>query len=401
MNDTQPAPTGGPSDSLPDSVKTASLEGREIYLVGTAHVSKQSVEDVRRAIELIQPDTVAVELCESRYRNIVDRAQWKKTNIAKVIRDGRAMLLLASLIMTSFQRRIGKKLGVTPGAEMVEAIERAQATGAHLVLADRDIQVTLKRTWANLGFFKKLKMLSQLLASLFVAEDIDEQMVEELKKENQLTDILEVLAHEFPLVKGTLIDERDTYLAQMIRSAEGRRIVAVVGAGHVPGILREISLERPLETLRQIPPPTIWPKIIKWGIPVLVVGLLAFGFFRVGTEHSLQSLYIWFLVNGILSALGAALALGHPLTVVSAFLAAPLTSLNPMIAAGWVAGLVQAFVRKPTVADLEDLPEAITSVRGFWRNPVSRILLVVVLSNLGSSLGTFISGGWIAARTLG
>jgi pheromone shutdown-related protein TraB len=400
MNQSQSVEIEEQSTSLPETVKQTSVNGKEIYLVGTAHVSKQSIEDVRRAIQIIQPDTVSVELCESRYRNIIDREQWKKTNIVKVIREGKAMLLLASLIMTSFQKRIGEQLGVTPGAEMVEAINQAKEHGAKLVLSDRDIQVTLKRTWGKLGFVQKMKMLSQLLASLFVTDEIDEKMIEELKNENQLTDVLELMANEFPLVKGTLIDERDTYLAQQIRTAEGEKIVAVVGAGHVPGILQEIKSEKSLDPLVEIPTPTIWPQLLKWGIPIVIIGLFAYGFFSGGTEHSLQSVYIWVLINGLLSALGATIALGHPLTILSAFLAAPLTSLNPMIAAGWVSGLVQAFVRKPTVKDLEELPEAITSVKGFWRNPVSRILLVVALSNLGSMLGTFISGSWIAARTI-
>jgi pheromone shutdown-related protein TraB len=259
----------------------------------------------------------------------------------------------------------------------------------------------LKRTWANLNFWNKLKMAAQLTGSLFVGDDIDEEMIEEIRQEEKLADVLELIAKEFPLVKGTLIDERDTYLSQKIRNAPGDSIVAIVGAGHVPGILKELHEEKPLEPLMEIPEPSLWPKLLKWGIPAAIIALLAYGFLTGDSEKSLQSIYIWILVNGALSALGAALALGHPLTVLSAFLAAPLTSLNPLIAAGWVCGLVQALLRKPTVKDLEDLPEAITSVRGFWMNPVSRILLVVVLSNLGSTLGTFISGSWIAARTIG
>jgi pheromone shutdown-related protein TraB len=213
--------------------------------------------------------------------------------------------------------------------------------------------------------------------------------------------MLGLLAREFPGVKGTLIDERDIYLSQKIRNAEGQTIVAVLGAGHVPGILKAIGEDIPLGPLEQQPTPSFWPQVLKWGIPAAIVGLIAYGFFKDGAQHSLESMTIWVLVNGTFSALGALIALAHPLTILTAFVAAPLTSLNPMIAAGWVSGLVQAIIKKPTVEDLENLPEAITTVKGFWTNPVSRILLVVVLSNLGSTLGTIIGGGWIAGRSLG
>jgi len=386
---------------LPSRVHRIEVQNQEIYLVGTAHVSHESVSDVRQTIEAIRPDTVCVELDEGRYRNLTDQDRWKKTNISEVIRKGKAMLLLSSLMMTSFQRRIGKKLGIVPGAELLEATRAAEDVGARLVLADRDIQVTLKRSWGNLGFIERLKMASQLVAGVFVTEEIDEKTVEELKQEEKLADVLQLFADEFPALKKPLIDERDLYLAQKIRSAEGARKVAVVGAGHVPGILEAIQGDTPLDRLELAPKPSRFSRSLKWAIPILILALLVAGFFRGGMEHSLESVYIWFLINGVLSALGATIALGHPLTILSAFFAAPLTSLNPFIAAGWVAGLVQAFVRKPKVRDLEDLPEAIASVKGFWLNPVSRILLVVVFSNLGSVAGTFIAGSWIAARVFG
>ena len=386
------------AEQIPSRVKRLDLGARQVYLVPTAHVSTKSVDDVRRTIEAVRPDVVCVELCEARYKNILDREGWKKTNIVKVIRQGKAMLLLASLVMAAFQKRIGDRLGVKPGAEMIEAIQGARATDARLVLADRDIQTTLKRTWARLGFWNKSKMLFQLTASLFAGEEIDEETVEQLKEEEKLGDILRLLADELPNLKETLIDERDVYLAQKIRESAGQRTVAVLGAGHVPGVLGHLDREHDLAPLEEVPRAG-WPgKVIKWAVPGLIVALFVYGFLTGGAEQSLESVYIWILVNGVLSALGAAIALGHPLTIASAFVAAPLTSLNPMIAAGWVAGLVQCVVKKPTVEDLEGLPEAIGSVKGFWLNPTTRILLVVVLANLGSVVGTFVSGSWIAAR---
>ena len=390
-----------PAPEVPSCAKKIELDGRQIYLVATAHVSKQSVQDVRDTIDAVNPDSICVELCDSRYRNIMDREQWKRTNIVRIIREKKAMLLLSSLIMSSFQRRIAQQLGVTPGAEMIEGIRLAEKRQAALVLADRDIQITLRRTWSNLGFWSKLKMMGQLMMSLFFVPQIDAETIEEIKQEEQLADVLGLLAKEFPAVKGTLIDERDLYLSQKIRSAEGKTVVAILGAGHVRGILQAIEKDIPLAPLEQQPKPSFWPQLLKWGIPAAIVGLIVYGFFQEGAQHSLESLTIWVLVNGTFSALGALLAFAHPLTILTAFVAAPLTSLNPMIAAGWVSGLAQAILKKPTVEDLENLSESISTVKGFWTNPVSRILLVVVLSNLGSTLGTIIGGSWIAARSLG
>ncbi len=389
---------GNPARRVPDRVKEINLDGRQVFLVPTAHISKRSVDEVRRTIEATSPDVVCVELCEARYQNILDSEGWKNTNIVKVILQGKANLLLASLVMASFQKRLGDRLGVKPGAEMIEAIRAAREGGAELVLVDRDIQVTLKRTWARLGLWDRVKILFQLTASLFGGDEIDEETIEQLKEEEKLGDVLKLLADEFPNLKKTLIDERDVYLAQQVREKAGRRTVAVVGAGHVPGMLSNIEREEDIGELEEVPPAGLLPRLVRWAVPGAILALVAFGFIRGDTQESLQSIYIWVLVNGTLAAVGAALALAHPLTILSAFLAAPLTSLNPMIAAGWVAGLVQCVVKKPTVKDLEDLPEAIESVRGFWNNPATRILLVVVLANLGSVVGTFVSGSWIAAR---
>jgi len=387
-----------PDSILPSSVHQLTVNEKKIYLVGTAHVSKKSVEDVSNTIDTIKPDTICVELCAARHKAIVQRDNWKKMNIFKIIKEKKAVFLLAQLIMNSFYRRIGEQLGVQPGAEMVEGIKQAEKTGAELVLADRDIEITLKRVWRNLNFFNKLKMASHILASLFVGEKIDESLIEKIKEQDQLETILETFSESFPEVKKRLIDERDIYLAQKIRSAPGTTIVAVVGAGHVPGIQDHIHKNEPIAPLMEVPPKSIIPVILKWAIPALIITLLVAGFFKGGRQHSVDSIYIWILVNGILSAVGAAIALAHPLTILATFVAAPITSLNPTIAAGWVSGLVQVWVKKPTVSDLEDLPNAISSVKGFWINPVSKVLLVVVLANLGSSLGTFISGSWIAAR---
>ncbi len=388
------------SDLLPKSVEQITLAEKEIYVVGTAHVSAESVEDVKATVDAVGPDSICIELCAARHKALVQKDNWKKMDIFKVIKEKRALFLLAQLILNSFYTRLGKQLKVQPGAEMIEGMKQADRIGAELVLADRDIEITLKRVWGYLNLWNKLVMVSQLMASFFVGGSIDSELVEEMKSKDQLENIMEAFTDSFPEVKKRLIDERDIYLSQKIRTAPGKKIVAVVGAGHVKGIKEHIKNVISLEPIMEIPPKSVIPQILKWAIPLLIVVLLVVGFFKGGAEHSVESIYIWILVNGILSAAGTAIAFGHPITILSAFVGAPITSLNPMIAAGWVAGLVQAWIKKPTVQDLEDLPNAISSVKGFWLNPVSRILLVVVLANLGSTFGTIISGIWIAERTL-
>lgn len=384
---------------LPDSVrKITTAGGKNVFIIGTAHVSKKSVVDVRETVEKVNPDSICVELCEARYKSLIKRDLWKNMDIFKVVKEKKAVFLLAQLIMSSFYRKLGEQLDVKPGAEMIEGVNLAKERGKKLVLADRNVEITLKRVWGYLNFWNKLKMTAQLLASLFITEKIDEKLVEDLKNKDQLENILDMFAKAFPEVKSRLIDERDIYLSQKIKEAPGKTIVAVVGAGHVPGIVEHIDKKEPLEPLMEIPPKSYAPVVFAWSIPMIIIMLIVVGFFRGGVQHSLDSIYIWVLVNGTLSALGAAIAFGHPVTILASFFAAPLTSLNPMIAAGWVSGLVQAVVKKPTVKDMEDLPNAISTVKGFWMNPVCRILLVVVLANLGSALGTFIAGGWIAGR---
>jgi len=388
-------------ESLGESLTHIALDGKDIYLVGTAHVSKQSVEDVKTAIGTLKPDSVCIELCQSRYEAMVDKDLWKKLDIFKIIRKRKSVLFLAQLIMGAFYRKLGEKLGVQPGAEMLEAAKQAEKIGAELVLADREIDITLKRVWGYLGFWNKLKMMTHMMAwVLFKEEEIDAEMVEKIKAKDQLEAIMAEFTEKLPEVRHRLIDERDIFMSQKIKAAGGKKIVAVVGAGHVDGITDHIKGEYNLEELTQMPPKSVWPAVFKWGIPAAIIALLVYGFFKDASGRPMENIYIWVGVNGVLSALGAAVALAHPLTVVSALLAAPLTSLNPMVGAGWVAGLVQAWIARPTIADFEDLPNATSTVKGFWTNPVTKILLVVCLANLGSVLGTYIAGTWIASRTL-
>ncbi len=373
------------------------IDEKQILLIGTAHISQSSVDEVNDVIEQEKPDTVCIELCASRHQAMMDKDQWKNMDIFKVVREGKSFLLFANLIMTAFQKRLGSQLGVKPGAEMLAAAQASERVNSELLLADRDVKITLQRTWRGMPFWGRMKVLSQLLASLFIREEISKEEIEKLKESDALSEAMQMLADQSPDMKRILIDERDQFMAEKIRQAPGKRIVAVVGAGHVKGLTGELEREHNLAELETVPPPGklgIW---LKWGIPTLIVGLIGYGFFAVDTDVSIEMIQRWFLINGTLSAIGTAIAFGHPITIATAFVAAPFTSLNPAVAAGWVAGLVEAFLRKPRVRDFENLADDITHLRGFWQNNITRILLVVMFANLGSAIGTFAGGFAIAS----
>ncbi len=370
--------------------KLASTD-RDIILIGTAHVSPKSTALVMQVIQDERPDTVCVELCESRYQTILQKNRWQQTDIIKVIKEKKAFLLLSNLLLTAFQKRIAAKLGVKPGEEMIKAIEMGQAQGAHIQLADRDIRITLSRAWRRMKWWDKLKILFQLIFSLGDIKEIDEKDIEAMKKQDVLQSLLADVGDKLPVLRDILIDERDQYLAHRINTAPGKKIVAVVGAGHVPGIKAYWQSDCDLQVLEEIPPKAQIGTVFKYLIPVAIIALIIYGFFHGGKDAGTDMIKWWIGVNAFLAGIGAIIALAHPFTILSSMLAAPLTSLNPMIAAGWVSGLVEAFLRKPKVIDFERLQEDITSMQGFWRNKITRILLVVVFTNLGSAVGTFVA----------
>jgi pheromone shutdown-related protein TraB len=374
-----------------DNITRINLDGKEYILIGTAHVSKHSAEQVKEVIEAEMPDSVCVELDEQRYQTITEGAKWKEMDIIQVIKQKRASLLLMNLAISSFQNRMAKELGIKAGQEMIQGIQSAKEVGANLVLADRNIQITFSRIWGNLGLRGKSMLLTQIITSIFSHDSISEEELEKMKEQDTINAMLNEFTESFPKLKKPLIDERDQYLAQKIKDAPGEKIVAVLGAAHVPGIKEEIKKEQNLAQLNAIPPKSKWPKIIGWALPIMIVALIVITFFanpNAGLDQSIS----WILWTGSLSALGTVIAMGHPLTILTAFVAAPFTALHPLLAAGWFAGLAQAYVRRPSVKDFETLSEDVFSVKGFWRNKVSRILLIVVLSNIGASFGTFIGG---------
>lgn len=367
------------------------VNDKEIILIGTAHVSRQSAEQVKEVIEREQPDSVCIELDEQRYQSIIDNNKWKQTDIFKVIKDKKATLLLMNLAISSFQNRMAKQFDIKPGQEMIQGIASAKENGAELVLADRNIQTTFSRIWHNLGWTGKSQLLTSVFFSIFSKDTISEEEMENMKSKDTLNAVLAEFTESFPKLKTPLIDERDQYLAQKIKEAPGEKVVAVLGAAHVPGITKEIHKEQDLAELSALPPKSVVPKIIGWAIPILIVALIVITFIANPSAGFDQALS-WILWTGSMAAVGAAVALGHPLAILAAFITAPVTALHPILASGWFSGLVQAYIKRPTIADFERLSEDVFTIKGFWRNKVTRVLLVVVLTNLFGSFGTFIGG---------
>ena len=382
---------------MSQTATTVQLQGREITIIGTAHVSRGSVDEVRAHIAAQQPDHVCVEIDAARYNSLISGAGWSQLNIYQVIRSRKGFLLLGNLVLSSFQKRIGMDLGVKPGEEMRAAIEAAEANQIPFSFCDRDIQTTLKRAWVKTGFWGKNKLLAALLSSVFSREKFDAEEIEKLKQTSAVESMMAELAEYLPSVKHVLIDERDRYLATRIFQSPGRRSVAVVGAGHVPGIIAWLErLDRgqastDLSDIDSVPPPKPISKLLPYVVPAVILGLIVSGFVRSGWQGGFDMLLRWFLVNGTLSALGALVALAHPVTIIASFLAAPITSMNPTIGVGMVSGLMEAWLRKPRVIDFETLQDDILTVRGFFHNRLTHILLVFFFSTLGSAVGTFIA----------
>ena len=374
------------------------LGDRDYVLVGTAHISQDSVEIVKAVIQDENPDTVCIELDELRHRALRNPRHWESLNLVQVLKQGQAPFLLANLALASFQKRMGLQTGVKPGAELAAAAEIAEELGKDIQLVDREIRTTLLRAWRKASFWKKMTLFSTLLASMFETQELNEEELTKLRQTDTLSAMLDEMAEVLPTVKTILVDERDTYMAHHISLAPGKKIVAIVGAAHMPGILKKLGQTFSSEEIAElsvVPEKTVLSKILPWLIPALVVGLFIAGFMAGDTQQLADAAVAWILANGVLSALGALAALGHPLTILAAFVAAPITSLNPTIGAGFVTGLVQAFVAPPHVKDMEHVSEDIAKLSGWWRNRLTRVLLVFVLSSLGSAIGTLVAFSWL------
>jgi len=397
MSDTPAAETGAPDNRGPDTKLIINAGGRVITLIGTAHISKESINEVRSAIEAEKPDMVCVELDQGRYDAMTSNA-WEKLDVAKVFKEGKGFLLMANLVLAGFQRRLGNELGVKPGEEMRAALDKAKELGIAHSLCDREVQITLRRAWSKCGFWSKSKLIAALVSSAFTTEKLSEAEIENLKDHSELDGMMNELSSFLPTVKETLIDERDRYLAAKIWASGGQRPLAVVGAGHMGGIKTQIEkiaagqADVKVDSLDQIPPPGIFSRILPWIIPAFIVALIGYGIYsKLGTDSSLSLLLTWVIWNGGLAALGAILALGHPLSILVSLLGAPITSTIPVVGVGLFSGLTQAAMRKPRVEDAESINNDMGSLKGMYRNRIIRALLVFFLSSVGSSIGTFVA----------
>ena len=386
------------------------LGGKEIILLGTAHVSQQSCDEVKAAIAAKKPDCVAIELDEQRFASLNDSEAWKNLDIIKVLREKKGFLLLANLVLSSFQKRMGANVGVKPGDEMRAGIDAAKELNIPCEMVDRPIQTTLRRAWAKNGGYGRIKLLSALFASAASKEEVSGEEIENLKNKSEMDGMMAELAEFMPGVKEVLIDERDFYLAAHIWKAvqkDGRKsVIAVLGAGHLPGVqahLEKIADDQEgtdTEAISSLPAKKIGAKIIGWAIPVIIVGLIAAGFVFGGMKKGADLLGAWVIWNAALAGIGALIAGGHPLTVLMAAVGAPFTSLCPLVGVGMFAGIVQAFVCKPKVADMESVMDDVSSVKGFYKNRLLRVLLVFFLSSIGSSVGTFVGGSSIVVSVV-
>jgi len=394
-----PAATAEAHDFADEPVREVEHNGVHYTLLGTAHVSRASVDAVRRHIEHGNFDAVAVELCESRHKTLTDTDAWRELDLFAVIREGKANMMIASLGLAAYQRRIAEQFGIEPGAEMKAAMETADAAGLPLQLIDREIGISLKRTSRNLSWWRRWVMVNGLIFSMFSREKISEEDIERLKQGDILEETFSEFASASPEIYESLITERDHFMAARLRQENndhpGRRVLAVIGAGHLDGTANALASDQDPATqvasLNKVPPPSRLWKAIPWLILIAVVSGFGIGFSR-SPELGWSLVLTWVAVNGSLSALGAACARAHPLTIITALLAAPLTSLNPTIGAGMVTGAVEAWLRKPKIADFESLRDDLVKLSGWWKNRVARVFLVFFLSNVGSAVGTWVAG---------
>lgn len=367
---------------------------KELILVGTAHISKESALLVRQVIEQESPDCVCIELDEKRYESLAKRKSWVNLNLKEIIYRKQLSTLLANLVLASYQKKLGDQLGMQPGTELLEAAKAAETMNIPIALCDRDVRVTMRRAWKSTSLWKKGYLLASLAASLFDDTEITEDKLSEMRKSDVISELMEELGESLPELKNVLIDERDTFLSEKIKEADGSKVVAVVGAGHVAGIKQALDEDRSgqMAEINAIPPVSkIW-KTLGWLIPAIIIAsIIAIGF-RKGGSVAGDNIIYWILANGIPSSIGAILSMAHPFTIIGAFIAAPITSLTPVIGAGYVTAFLQVIFQPPMVSEFESALGDMSSFTGWWRNKLLRVFLAFILPGFGSMIGTYIGG---------
>ena len=364
-------------------------QDKELILVPTAHVSKNSAELVRHIIEQEQPDSICVELDQDRYDSLKQKKKWEDTSIIDIIKQGKAGYLLINLVLSNYQKKLAENLNSNSGQEMIEGIKAAEERNIPLVLADRSIQTTFTRIWRTLSFWDKIKLLTVIITSIFDTEEVSEEDLLVLQQEDTLNAALQEVTKEFPRLTKVLVHERDQYLAYKVKHAPGKKVVAILGAAHIIGMQKLFEEDYAIEPLDEIPAKSFASKIAGWILPISLLVIIALTFTQ-SSEMAIQQIVYWSLWCGCCAALGSICILAHPLTILTSFLVAPITCINPILAAGWFAGLCEAYIRKPTVKDSQDISNDIQSLRGFFKNKITKILLVVIFANIGSSIGNII-----------
>lgn len=385
------------------------VEGTRITLLGTAHVSQHSVTDVTEAVASGNYDAVAVELCESRYRALIDPDSLENMDLFQVLKDGRAGMVATSLALGAYQQRLAEQFDIRPGAEMAAAVEGADTAGLEVFRIDREIGVTLKRIYRRTPWWRRALLLSGLATSILSRESVSEEEIERLKEGDMLESTFAEFAERSAILYECLITERDRYMAarlvSIVRAHHPSHIVAVVGAGHMAGTATALA-DPPADPqavcneLDALPPRSNWLRWLPWVIVAVIIGGFGYGFSQ-GIEKGAELVIAWVVINGGLTAVGAALAAAHPLTVLAAFVSAPLTSLNPTIGAGFTTAAAEMWLRKPRVSHFRSLRSDVTRIGGWWRNRVARTLLVFAFSTIGSIAGTYIGGFHVLGRVFG
>ena len=383
-----------------EPIEKVQLNDSEVTLLGTAHVSKSSAEAVEQLLDSGTYNAVAVELCPSRYNAIINPDALAQMDLFKVIKQGKAAMVAASLAMGAYQQRLAEQFGIEPGAEQRMAIDKARKHGLDVLLIDRDIGTTLKRVANNVPWWKRAGIVAGLFASIVSREEVTEEEIEQLKQGDMLETTFAEFAEQRQDLYEPLINERDQYMTarirQEIQSKGHENILAVLGAGHVAGIKNYLQTQtaEPTQLIAELekqPAKSRFWKVFPWLIVLLILTGFIIGFQR-SPELGWQLVIEWIVINGGLSALGTIIAAGHPLTVLTAFLAAPLTSLNPTVGAGMVTTAAELYFRKPQVGDFSTLRHDTTHWKGWWKNRVSRTLLVFIFSTMGSAIGTYLAG---------
>lgn len=391
-----------PVRDYPADVRILEVDGREFIIIGTAHISQESTNLVRQVITQEKPDCVCVELDEQRYKTLSEQRRWESLDLKEVIRQKQLMMLIINVVLASYQKKLGQKLGVMPGTELLEATKVAQDLDIPIALCDRDVRITLRRAWFSMSWWEKLKFMTVGVASLFESPEISEELLTEIRQKDVLTELMRELGNFMPLLKTVLLDERDTYIAQKTRQANGDKIVSVVGAGHVDGICQALveNSDQDLSQFEQIPPASPITKIIGWGIPAIILVAIGYIGWQQGLSAAGENMLVWFFANSIPAAIGAMIAFSHPMTIIAAFFAAPFTSLTPVIGAGYVAAFVQVYFQPPLVREFQTVSEDISHFKKWWQNKLLRIFLVFMLTGFGSMIGTYVGAYGIISNLM-